>query len=119
MPNRYVCSALEELRSSLSKHFTFIDVLVPEASNEEYAMVRRQLHLECLVEEIQTYVSRMEASLGDTWDMHYQQELRTELKLKRRALSKKVAKLEARVEELELQIEEMEEEGTEEDYEND
>ena len=108
MTNRYVCSALEELRTQLEKHFTFVDVLVPEASNEEYHMSRRQLHIEGLIEEIQTYVNRMEASLGDKWDMHWDQDRRTKVKKSRRAAEKKLDKLEAKIEKAEEKLKEME-----------
>lgn len=104
MPNRYVCSALEELRESLSKHFTFIDLLIPEASENEYHMTRRQHHIKGLVEEIQTYVNRMEASLGDAWDLHHEQERKTELQKDRRELNKKVKKLKAQVKLLESKL---------------
>jgi len=51
-------------------------------------MLRHSAYLEAMVEEIQTYVNRMEASLGDTWDMHYQQDQLKEAKDTRRALDK-------------------------------
>jgi len=104
MTNRYVCSALQELRDSLTKHFTFIDLLIPEGKDEEYMMARRQAHIEGLVEEIQTYVNRMEAGLGDKWDLHYEQERKTKIKKQRRSAEKKLKKLEAKIEELEGQL---------------
>jgi uncharacterized protein YeeX (DUF496 family) len=46
-----------------------------------------------LIEEIQTYVNRMETSLGDKWDMHRMQKERSELSKKRRELRKEVEEL--------------------------
>jgi len=78
MPNRYVCSALEELR-------TFHDIVFQKCD----VSPRDQLHLMSLTEEIQTYVNRMEASLGDNWDMLHKQEELADLKAEVRKLRKK------------------------------
>jgi len=113
MTNRYVCSALEELRTSLTKHFTFIDLLIPEGKDEEYMMARRQHHIEGLVEEIQTYVNRMEAGLGDKWDLHWEQDKKKKIKEQRRRAQKKLDKLEAKIKELEERLGEDEEDDEE------
>ena len=87
MPNRYVCSALEELRTVLDLQAQRFDI-----------PVRAQAHALSLLEEIQTYVNRMEASLGDRWDMKRMQEERSELSKERRALRAEVKALREEVE---------------------
>lgn len=86
MTNRYVCSALEELRTALSLMANRFEI--PE---------RAQAHPLSLLEEIQTYVNRMESSLGDKWDMKRMQEERCALSKKRRALRAEVKDLEAQI----------------------
>ncbi len=111
--NRYVCTVLEEVRGSLGRLNWFT-----------LPVVKR--HLQALVEEIQTMVNRMEASLYDKMDYEKVRELskKTEakleelteekknlakekkaLKLQTKALKGKVQSLEARVEELKEVIE--------------
>lgn len=82
MPNRYVCDALSEMRKFLKHHVV-----------KNRVSKRDEAHLLCLVEEIQTYVNRMEASLGDKWDMHSMQESRSKLSIQHRELRKEVKDL--------------------------
>lgn len=74
MPNRYVCSVLEEIR--------------------ECHKTRNYSYLLGLVEEVQTLVNRMEAALGDKRDCSYYREQRSQLRDDIRKLEKKKAKLE-------------------------
>ena len=105
MTNRYVCSALEEVRAVLVIHFKLINSLVSKQKRTEFHMDSRELFIDGLVEEIQTYVNRMEASLGDSYDMAHLQEQRTKIKKQRRAELKKLHKLEEQVAELEKKLE--------------
>jgi len=96
MPNRYVCSALKELRSlvkvydddykqSLSEGLLF--VMVDPSSLR---------HLKALTEEIQTHVNRMEASLQDRKDLEYWYERKKELKAECKKLKAKKEALESK-----------------------
>lgn len=100
MPNRYVCSALEELRVCLDRHFTYIDLLVETESKEEYALTKQQAFFDTLIEEVQTYVNRMEAGLGDKWSQKAEFEKLADLKRERRILEKKVKILREELEDL-------------------
>lgn len=97
MPNRYVCEALSELRTALDLQAKLFDI--PE---------RSQVHVLSLLEEIQTYVNRMEASLGDKWDMKRMQEERSNLAKERRELRQKVEDLREELAEYEEEDEEEE-----------
>ena len=86
MPNRYVCSALSELRTIL------------ELQGTKYEMSSRdQACIMLLIEEVQVYVNRMEDSLGDKWDMIRLQEDRCKLSKKRRQLREEVARLQEEI----------------------
>ena len=99
MPNRYVCSALSEVRTILKLQGT------------KYEMSSRdQACIMLLIEEVQVYVNRMEDSLGDKWDMIRLQEDRCKLSKKRRALREEVASLEEQIAEMAEDEEEEEEE---------
>lgn len=73
-PNRTVCSVLEEMRKA----------------NE----TRNYSILLSLIEEVQTLVNRMEASLYDIKDMEHMLKEKSKLKKKLKALEAKVEKLE-------------------------
>jgi len=99
MPNRYVCSALSEVRTILGLQGT------------KYEMSSRdQACIMLLIEEVQVYVNRMEDSLGDKWDMIRLQEDRCKLSKKRRALREEVASLEEQIAEMAEDEEDEEEE---------
>lgn len=84
MHSRYVCNAIEELRTQLLIHV--------EACESEF-MKERLHNMRMLTEEIQTYVNRMEASLGDRWDMHRMQQQHS-------AMNKRKKRLRAEIDEL-------------------
>ena len=76
MPNRYVCSILDEMREAYKvRHYTM---------------------LPGLFEEAQTAVNRMEASLGDKYDINRLKEERSELKEEVKKLQAKVDKLKSK-----------------------
>ena len=102
MPNRYVCSALSEVRTILE-----LQAIKYEMSNRDQACIM------LLIEEVQVYVNRMEDSLGDKWDMIRLQEDRCKLSKKRRALREEVAELQAQIDEMTEDEEEEDEEGEE------
>jgi chromosome segregation ATPase len=88
MPNRYVCSAIEELRDHIKK----LKVFMKAKFNNEELELRIQFQ-EILIEEIQTYVNRMEAGLEDKWSIHREQEKLVHLKADRRDLNIEIKKL--------------------------
>lgn len=96
MTNRYVCSALTELRESLEKYFQ-LENEMPADERNQFSMTSRQQFIDSLVEEIQTYVNRMEAGLSDKWDLHYEQDRKKKIKEQRRSAQKKLEKLEAKI----------------------
>lgn len=67
-PNRYVCSALEEMRRQL-KH-------LDENNLEKYRSLTKMM-----IEEVQSLVNRMEAAIGDWSD--YEEMLEKKRNLKR------------------------------------
>lgn len=75
-PNRYVCSALEEMRDQLKllNHFTI----------GRYKKVTA-----LMIEEVQTLVNRMESALGDWDDLQKLTDKRRKLKIEVRALEAK------------------------------
>lgn len=73
MPNRYVCSVLDEMRKAYE--------------------IRQYVLIPGLLEEIQTAVNRMEAALGDQYDTNRLREEKSELKQEVKKLEAKVAKL--------------------------
>jgi FKBP-type peptidyl-prolyl cis-trans isomerase (trigger factor) len=99
MPNRYVCSALEEMRKAMDIYKDEYNSVSKQGSSTILFSVASYRHLSALVEEIQTHVNRMEASLSDRNDLDYwynrKKELKAEvkeLKKKKEALEKKTGK---------------------------
>lgn len=99
MPNRYVCSALEEMRKAMDIYKDEYNSVSKQGSSAILFSAASYRHLLALVEEIQTYVNRMEASLSDRKDLEYwykrKKELKAdvkELKKKKEALEKKTGK---------------------------
>lgn len=93
MPNRYVCTALQEMRAMINTMVDVNDDTSTKAGDRRKFLAGRFLYLRSLMEEMQTYVNRMEDGLGDKWDMQAEQEILTNLKKERRKLEKKIKKL--------------------------
>lgn len=69
MPNRYICSVLEEIRNCHKS--------------------RNYSYLKGLIDEAQTLVNRMEAALEDKKDIERYREMRSELRKEIKELQKK------------------------------
>jgi cell shape-determining protein MreC len=74
MPNRYVCTVLDEMRSCFNS--------------------RNFAYLESLIEEVQVMVNRMEAHLRDAKDIDWLQKEKRELKREIKELEQKKQELE-------------------------
>lgn len=81
MPNRYICTVLEEMRTCI------------ETLNFSY--------LKSLVEEAQTLANRMEAALNDANDLEWKQEQLREVKKETKEYRKQKAELLNEIEKLE------------------
>ena len=79
-PNRFVCTVLEEMREQLKK----LDVHSLDRYKSIHAM---------MIEEAQSMVNRMEASLEDQRDVRKLTDKRHELRKEVRKLNKKVKEL--------------------------
>lgn len=94
MANRYVCSAIEELRKALAVYKDDYKIASENGFETLVFSTTSYRHVLALTEEIQTYVNRMEASLQDRKDLEYWYNRKKELKLEVKKLKKKKEKLE-------------------------
>jgi len=94
MPNRYVCSAIEELRKALGVYKDNYNTSISIGDKHMMLDVVTYRHVLALTEEIQTYVNRMESSLSDRKDLEYWYNRKKELKLEVKKLKEKKNKLE-------------------------
>jgi FKBP-type peptidyl-prolyl cis-trans isomerase (trigger factor) len=94
MPNRYVCSALEEMRKAMDIYKDDYKLVVEQGFSTLIFTTASYRHLQVLVEEIQTHVNRMEASLSDRNDLDYWYKRKKELKAEVKELKKKKEALE-------------------------
>ena len=83
MANRYICSALDEMRDAIKTLNVF-------------TLYRYKKFVPSLIEEIQVLANRMESALGDGWECNRKREELDELKVKVRALKSEVKTLEAK-----------------------
>lgn len=87
-PNRTYCDTLHEMREILK--YISTDNLVSHKNSVNI--------LNSLIEECQVYGNRMEAGLGDKYDMREAHEDLKKAKLKLKAVKKKLALLESKAE---------------------
>lgn len=95
-PNRYVCSALEEMRALT-------------ATLSEYSIERHIPIMYSLIEEVQVMVNRMEAGIQDKDDLE-------QLKKERAALIKECEKLQELVDEIKTTFPELNDDEEEDDF---
>ena len=95
-PNRYVCTVLQEARIALER-----------MNHMSLFMAKR--HLATLLEEIQTCVNRMEASLQDASDYEYTRELARHENVMLKKLTKERKQIEFEIDQLRMEMQEIEE----------